>query len=199
MEILKQSPRAKSKAVSALKKGRVVVCPTDTVYGFLADATNKKAVEKIYKIKNRPRQKPLPVFVKDLKMAKKIAEISEQQEKILTLRLRSGQAKFWPGKHTFVLKRKKEIKLYGVQKDTIAIRIPKYKFLNDLLEKINRPLVQTSVNISGGKSLLKIKDIVKAFGVEKQIDIIIEGGNLKKSKSSKIIDLSKERTKILRQ
>ena len=60
-----------------------MICPTDTVYGLVADATNKKAVEKIFKIKKRPRSKPLAVFVKDIKMAKELAEIDERQEEIL--------------------------------------------------------------------------------------------------------------------
>src|SRR3989344_7445115 len=106
LEVLKPSKNVLNKAVKIIKNGGVVVCPTDTVYGFLADATNKKAVEKIYKIKKRPKSKFLPIFVKDLKTAKEIAEINKDQVKILTLRLRSGQGKFWPGKYTFILKRK---------------------------------------------------------------------------------------------
>ena len=120
-----------NKALLTFKNGGVVICPTDTVYGFLADATNKKAVDKIFKIKKRPKLKPLPIFVKDIKMAKELAEINKEQEKILK--------KYWPGKYTFILKRKPNIKLYGVHKNTIAIRIPKYKFLNNLLKKINKP------------------------------------------------------------
>ena len=70
MEILQNSKKSLPKTAAILKKGGVVICPTDTVYGFLADATNKKAVDKIFKIKRRPKSKPLPIFVKDLKMAK---------------------------------------------------------------------------------------------------------------------------------
>src|SRR3989338_11375193 len=125
-----------NETVSVLKSGGVVICPTDTVYGFLADASNKKAVEKIYKIKKRPKSKPLSVFVKDIKMAKEIAIIDEKQEKRLK--------KYWPGKYTFILKRKYtlnstavEFRVYGVKKDTIALRIPKCRFLNDILKKVN--------------------------------------------------------------
>lgn len=160
--------------------------PLIQVYGFLADALNKKAVEKIFKLKKRPSTKPLPVFVKDIKMAKELAEISSTQEKILKKR--------WPGKYTFVLKSKKS--------GTIALRIPKYKFLNDLLKKINKPLAQTSVNISGQPALTKIKDILDllkncATSEVAQI-LIIDGGDLPKSKPSAIIDLTKNKTKILR-
>jgi len=177
-----------NEVVNFLNKGGVIICPTDTVYGFLADATNKKAVAKIFKIKNRLRSKPLPVFIKDIKTAKDLVEINKEQEKNLK--------KNWPGKYTFILKIKKDVKLFGVDKKTIALRIPEYKFLNSLLKKINKPLVQTSANVSGQNAMFKISDIINQFS-SKDI-LIVDAGNLKKSKSSKIIDLTESKIKILR-
>lgn len=202
MKVVSQSVKIISEVSSLIKKGGVIVCPTDTVYGFLADATNKKAVEKIYKIKKRPKSKPLPIFVKDLKMAHSLAKISKEQKRIIK--------KYWPGKYTFILKRKNSSygssdvgrrMLYGVDKNTIALRIPRYKFLNDLLKKVNRPLVQTSVNVSGKSSLIKISDIkklVNSIGRMGLPMLIIEGGNLKKAKPSKIIDLVSRKLTRLR-
>jgi len=192
MEIIKiRNKNSNILAVESIKAGGVIACPTDTVYGLLADATNKKAVTKIYKIKERPKSKFLPVFVKDLKMAKDLAFIDKEQEGIIN--------KKWPGKYTFILERKKGIKLYGVDKNTIAIRIPKYKFLNNLLKKIDKPLVQTSVNISGESSLIKINDIMEVFTNRKSNpEVIIDAGNLLKNKSSTIIDLTKNNIKIIR-
>lgn len=176
------------KTISVFKKGGVVICPTDTVYGFLADAGNKKAVYRIYKIKKRAKSKPISLFVGDLKMAKELAEIDESQEKVLKRR--------WPGKYTFILKRKSGQKLYGTDKKTLAIRIPKHTFLQKLLKKFNGPLAQTSVNISNEKTLNKISDIIKVFG---GLDIlIIDGGDIEKAKASKIIDLTKNKSKIIR-
>lgn len=184
MKILKKSQKTLEKAVSILKKGGVVICPTDTLYGFLADAQNKKAVEKIFRIKKRPKSKPLPVFVKNLKMVEELTNIDKRSAKILK--------KFWPGKYTFILKRKNidPYKLYGVSGDTIAIRIPKYKFLNDLLRKINRPLVQTSVNISTQKPLNKARDTLSVFGKNRLVSLIINAGDAKKAKPSSIVDLT---------
>lgn len=179
MEITKQANKSLAIVVDFLNNGGVIICPTDTIYGFLALAENKKAVEKIYKIKKRPKSKPLPIFVKDIKMAKSLAEISEKQEKTIK--------KYWPGKYTFVLR---------AGKRTIALRMPKYKYLNNLLKKINKPLVQTSVNISNKPALTKISDIMDQFG--KLNVLAIDAGYLKKSKPSKIIDLTKEKIKILR-
>lgn len=179
-----------NKAIEILKNGGVIIFPTDTVYGFLADAGNKKAVEKIFKIKKRPKTKPLAVFVKDIKMAKKLAEISAEQKKILK--------KYWPGKFTFVLKRKPDINFYGMDKNTIALRIPKYKLLNDLLEKINKPLVQTSVNISGKPPMAKIIKIKNFFRPKAGISLVIDVGDLLKFKPSAIMDLTKNKIKFLR-
>ncbi len=181
-----------------------MICPTDTVYGLVADATNKKAVEKIFKIKKRPRSKPLAVFVKDIKMAKELAEIDERQEEILK--------KYWPGKYTFILKSKIQnsnaksnqkskiqiSKLIIGKGNTIGLRIPKYKFLNDLLKKINRPLAQTSANISGQPPLTKINDIIKKFGRTDLPTFIVDAGDLPKSKPSTIISLLEDKIKILR-
>jgi len=181
MEVIKLNKKAAEKAVEFINNGGVVIFPTDTVYGFLAAATNKKAVNKIYKIKRRPKTKPLSIFVKDLKTAKELAEINDKQIKILKSK--------WPGKYTFVLKEKNKNK-------TIALRIPKYKSVNDLLKKINKPLVQTSVNISGQDTLIKIADIKAQFS--KQKILLVDGGDLKKSKPSKIVDLTENKIKFLR-
>lgn len=228
METIKQSAGALNLAAAVIKRGGVVICPTDTVYGFLADAGNEKAVEEIYKIKKRQRSKPLPVFVIGIKMAKEIAEIDTpssasrrtteghdmRQEKILR--------KYWPGKYTFIIKSKikrqnakpqsknqkftQKLSNLIIGKDnTIGIRIPKYKFLNNLLKKVNRPLAQTSVNISGEPPLTKIEDIKARFtqnrgrsGVPQFLLLIIDGGDLKRAKPSKIIDLTTNKKIIVR-
>ncbi|XOB46669.1 MAG: L-threonylcarbamoyladenylate synthase [Candidatus Nealsonbacteria bacterium] len=191
MEILKAKTKNLVVAINIIKKGGVVVCPTDTVYGLIADAKNKNAVKKIFKIKKRVLKKPLPVFVKDLKMARSLADINKTQEKILK--------KVWPGKVTAVLKAKSTNLPIGIlSKDKkIGLRMPRYKLLNLLLEKLNYPLAQTSANISRKKASTKIREIVKQFKKEKyQPDLILDAGNLKPSLSSTVIDLTN--FKILR-
>ena len=80
---MKVSKESVTKAVNVLKRGGIVIFPTDTVYGFLADASDEKAVEKIFKIKNRPKKKPLSLFVKDIKMAKGLALVDDFSNKFL--------------------------------------------------------------------------------------------------------------------
>ncbi len=196
MEILKVDQKNFKKIINkvtkSIKKGEVIVCPTDTVYGLICDATNEKAVERVFKIKQRPKGKPIPIFVRDLKMAKRLVEIGREREKILK--------KIWPGKVTAVLKRRKEkIKLFGVGKDTIALRIPKYKLINELLKKLNCPLTGTSANISGKPASTKIRTVASQFKNQKFLpDLVLNGGNLRKSLPSTIIDLTKKKPKILR-
>lgn len=203
MRILKVNSKNFNKiikdTINYIKQGKVVICPTDTVYGLLADATNEKAVRKLLKIKKRRTQKPIPIFVKDLKMAKKLAYINKNQEKFLK--------KVWPGKVTVVLRRRKDCKLPKIlfgNKKTIGLRIPKYKIINQLLLIINLPLTGTSANISGKPASTKIKEVMKQFEKQPptkngggQPDLIIDAGNLKPSRPSTVIDLTKG-FKILR-
>lgn len=190
MQIIKEDQANIDELVATLKKGAVLVLPTDTVYGIICDATNKKAVKKIFEIKNREKSKPLPIFVKDIATAKKIAVIDADQEKMLHEK--------WPGAYTFVLARQGKLKIYGVKKDTIALRIPQYKFLNVLLEKLDRPLAQTSANIAGQPVGQGVKEILHQFlGKKYQPDILIDAGDLNEAQPSTIIDLTNN-NKVLR-
>jgi L-threonylcarbamoyladenylate synthase len=184
-------------AAKFIKNGKVIICPTDTVYGLICDATDKKAVKRIFKIKNRSELKPVPIFVKDIKLAEKIAEINENQKIFLR--------KKWPGKMTVVLKRKGKKKIYGVDKKTIAIRIPKHKLINLLFKKSDNFLAETSVNISGQPPLNDIKKIIQQFekgdfikNSEGKPDLIIDAGKLKSKKSSIVVDLTGKKYKVLR-
>ena len=113
MQTLKINQKNLKEIIEVIKQGKVIIFPTDTVYIPMADATSKKAVGKVFKIKRRLLKNPIPIFVKDIKMAKKLVKIDKNQERILK--------SVWPGKVTVVLKRKKtKIKLYGVYKKTMA-------------------------------------------------------------------------------
>lgn len=180
MEIIKLDLE---KAVKAIKEGKVLVCPTDTVYGLICDAGNEEALERLYKIKNRPKNKLIPVFISDIEMAKKIAEISREQEKFLS--------KVWPGAVTVVLKKKDG-------SGTIGLRIPNHKLLLGLAKQTG-PLAETSANISGQPDSTKIKEVLNQFrGRKFQPDLIIDGGDLPPSKPSKVIDLTVSPFKVLR-
>lgn len=180
-------------AAETIKNGEIIICPTDTVYGLLADASNEKAVKKVFKIKKRSFDKPSPVFIKDLKMARKLAEISKEQEKILN--------KFWPGQMTAILFAKSDIycRVGLVLSKKIGLRIPDYELIKYLLEKINKPLTGTSANISGEPIPTEIKEIINQFKNQKnKPDLIIDAGSLAETQPSTVVDLTEKKPKILR-
>ncbi len=188
MKIIQESKINIKEVITALKNGAVLVLPTDTVYGLVCDATNKKAVEKIYKIKKRDKSKPLPVFVKNIEMAKEYAVIRKDQEEFLKNK--------WPGATTVVLGSKDGLSPLVYKDNTVALRQPNYKLILKIIGLFKKPLAQTSANISNKPSTTIINDIVLDF---KNADVIIfDAGNLPKSKPSTIIDLTSDKIKIIR-
>ena len=141
-------------------------------------------MERIFKIKKREKSKPLGIFVKDIKTAKKYAFINKNQEKILKEK--------WPGKFTFILKKKPNcgLSLLVGNKETIGIRIPDYKLVVGILNRFKKPIVQTSANISGQPAATRIKEVLEQFN-SRQVkpDLVIDIGDLPKNKPSKVIDL----------
>jgi L-threonylcarbamoyladenylate synthase len=187
MEIISLTPQNGQKVVeytaAAIKSGKVVVSPTDTVYGLLADATNEKSVSRLYKIKRRDVSRYLPIFVKNMAMARKLAVIKPGREKLLEEK--------WPGKFTFIFNRKYLVKIFGIDNKTVALRIPSYPFVNSLLETLNIPLTGTSANISGQRSSTKIDEVIGQFiNYKIRPDLIINAGDLPESNSSAIIDIT---------
>lgn len=195
MEVLKINQKNFKKVITEatkyIKNGKVIICPTDTVYGLICDAKNKKAVEKIFKIKKRSFQKPISIFVKNLKAAKKYSKINKNQEKFLK--------KAWPGKTIVVLRVKGSFPSGIVcQWGKVGLRMSKYKLLNEILNKFKGPIAQTSANITGKPTPSTIQDILKQFKNKKwQPDIVINVGELS-GKPSKVIDLTMSPYKILR-
>ena len=183
----------------ALESRKVLVLPTDTVYGLVCDSKDEQAVKKIFDIKKRPLNKSIGIFVKDIEMAKRVAQITKEQERLLR--------KKWPGKITFILKKiqsdnrcRSELisGLIGT-KETIGVRIPDCKSIRQLFEKIDFALAQTSANISGRPATTKISEVLKQFeGRKIQPDLIIDAGNLPESESSTVIDLTTKKPQVLR-
>lgn len=192
------------KAVEALKRGGVVIYPTDTVYGLGANALDEKAVKKIFEIKGRDFNKPVSIIVKDREMAKNVANFDKDIEQILE--------KIFPGPITVILFKKKILSdtlTAGINK--IGIRIPDCKFTKILMENLDFPITTTSANISGKGATGDISEIIEQFTNQKikpayasieatagKPDLIIDAGILPESKPSTVIDLTGPEPKILR-
>ena len=123
-----------------LLNDQIILFPTDTVYGLLANGYSKQAMENLFLIKNRPQEKTFAIFTDK----KKLNQYVELNNRNLIL-----FEKFTPGAVTFILKNKNENLKHLEIEGKIGIRIPKNKFLQKLLENLNFPIIATSANISG--------------------------------------------------
>lgn len=176
------------KVVSVLKTGGIVVLPTDTIYGFSCDALNTRAVDKIYKIKNRKYEKPMIILVSNKEMLMKYCNIKNNIENDLI-------DKYMPGKLTIILNKKDNIpSIVTANKDTIAVRIPDNKDLIDIINKLGNPIISTSCNISNENPSYCIKDIDTE--IIKSVDYVVDGEKL--SNSSSTIVKVENKVKILR-
>ena len=175
------------KTFQVIKKGGIVVFPTDTVYGIGCNPYNANAVEKIYEIKSREKIKSLPVLAYSLDTVKEIARIDTFTEKIIK--------KYWPGPLTLILeltdkKLKKSLNL----DNKIAVRIPDSKCTLKLLEKCGL-LVGTSANISGSPPSTDPKECLKNIT---NYDVFLNGGTITSKGESTIIEIENEEIKIIR-
>lgn len=172
---------------------QVVAIKTDTVYGLICNSYDEKACKKIYKIKNREDKKPLSIFVKNVEEVKKYVDSS-----VLSEKLRNLMNKYWPGALTIILKKKDNVfNDITCGFNTIGIRIPDDKDLLEILNKVDFPLAQTSCNVSGEPEYKSAKEIKDKLG--DKIDLIVDGGEIKESIPSTVIEVKDHKIKVIRQ
>jgi L-threonylcarbamoyladenylate synthase len=183
--ILKINPRRPERdkikiAAEAIKKGGLVVFPTETVYGIGADAFDEKACAKIFRAKGRPSDNPIIVHVSDLRMAKCVAEIPPIYSNII--------AAIWPAPITFIMKARNELpKIVTAGLNTVAVRMPSNRVALELIKASGLPIAAPSANISKKPSSTSALHAIKYFG--KAVDVIIDSGRSKFGLESTILDL----------
>ncbi|HEY2752102.1 L-threonylcarbamoyladenylate synthase [Phenylobacterium sp.] len=146
-------------AVAALKRGGLVIMPTETVYGLAADAGDARAVAAVYAAKGRPAFNPLIAHVADVATARRIARFDERAERLA--------AAFWPGPLTLVLPVEDDALVCDLARaglDTVAVRSPAHLVAHALLEAFGGPLVAPSANRSGRPSPTTYADAVEETG-----------------------------------
>ena len=156
-----------SKAVQFIKSGKVVVFPTETVYGIGADATNNEACLKIFQFKNRPAINPLIVHVSSIEQAKEIGEFNDLATKIAE--------KFWPGPLSIVVSLKENANIapsVTAGLNTIAIRIPSYPLALELIRQSGVPIAAPSANPSNYISPTNAEHVTKHFKDNQEIFIL---------------------------
>ena len=172
--------------VNAFKKGKVVVYPTDTLYGIGCLATDRKAISRVFKIKKITPPKPLIVLIKNYRMLRSLCYVTKVQEKYIR-KLWSSRTSARPT--TLILRSRGQLpkEILG-EGGSLAVRLPQSDFLTKILVKLNQPIISTSLNITGCEPLSDIKVIGRYFKLL-QPDLIIDSGKTKKRRPSQIIDI----------
>lgn len=174
-----------------LKKGGIIIYPTETLYGLGCDALNEEAVKKVFKLKGRDFKKPLPVIIHNLSLLKEIVEEITPLGKSLIDR-------FWPGPLTLIFKasaKVPDILTAGTKK--IGVRISSNKLATDIVSFLSSPISATSANFSDDKASNRIDEIPEKL--KKEVDIVIDYGKLSQNLGSTIVDVSENKIKIIRE
>ena len=178
-------------AIAALRRGDVIVFPTETLYGLGADALNSRAVEQVFQLKGRDPLNPIPVLVADREMLHAVvAEVPEAAQKLIR--------RFWPGPLTLVLPARKEIpKPLCNPSGGVGVRISSQAIATTLVNALGRSLTATSANPSGKEPARTVEEAKMYFG--DQIEIFVNGGKLTAKTGSTVVEVMRERIKIIRE
>jgi L-threonylcarbamoyladenylate synthase len=171
-----------------LKTGKLVVYPTETLYGLGANPFDEAAVKRVYMVKKRPFDMPLSIAVRDLPMLEELAVLDEKARKLV--------AKFTPGPITILVTKKRNVPdILTSASMEIGIRIPDHPFALRLIEKCG-PIVSTSANLHSKPNPTDCETAIKDIGPK--VDICVDCGPCKVGKPSTIVQLSEGGVEIIR-
>ncbi len=179
-----------SDVAAALRRGEVIVFPTETLYGLGADALNVAAVEKVFQLKGRDSNQPFPVLVSDRSMLESlVGQIVPLAEKLM--------ARFWPGPLTLVLPARADIPQPLVNAaGGIGVRISSQPVAQEIVKMLGRPLTATSANPSGqpaAHTVVQAKDYFSG-----KVEIFVDGGELASRTGSTVAEVARNKIKIIR-
>jgi L-threonylcarbamoyladenylate synthase len=178
-------------AARALRSGRLVAFPTETVYGLGGDATSDRAVAAIFAAKGRPSFNPLIVHVSNIASAAQFAELSGKAQAVAR--------RFWPGPLTLVLPRRRDCRislLATAGLDSVALRVPAHQIAQTLLMMAGLPLAAPSANPSGRLSPTTADHVLAELG--DTAEFVIDGGPCQVGVESTVLSLLDDRPRILR-
>jgi len=179
------------RGIPILKQGGIIAYPTDTVYGLGACVSIHQAVERVYAVKERPRNMALPLLLAD---TSQITQVAYPVPPIAWLLIES----FLPGALSIVLPRSNSVPdIITGGGATVAVRIPAHPVPVALAKGLGTPIVGTSANLSGKPSALTADEVNSQFG--NKIDLIIDGGRCPGGKESTVVDVTGETPVILRE
>jgi tRNA threonylcarbamoyl adenosine modification protein (Sua5/YciO/YrdC/YwlC family) len=191
IEINTRNPQQRliTKVVEVIKKGGIIAYPTDTYYGIGCDIMNKKAIEKIYLLKQRDKIKPFSFLCSDLKNISHYAKVSNFAYKTMRRLL--------PGPYTFVLEGSKLVpKIMLTKRKTAGIRVPDNSICLELVKELGNPIISTSASMPDGTLFFDPSLIHDYF--QSRIDIVIDGGPVPGFPSS-VISLINDMPEVIRE
>lgn len=178
------------RAASALREGKLVIFPTETVYGLAADAFDAGAVAKVYAAKHRPFSEALPVQVGEKQDIKKVAaSIPASAQKLID--------RFMPGPITIILNKNAKVpEIVTANGRTIGVRMPNHPVALEVLWEFGRPIIATSANIHGGAEPLTAADAVAQLG--ESVEIVLDSGPARLGQASTVVDVTQDPPRVLR-
>lgn len=177
-----------ARAAEALKAGGLVAFPTDTVYGVAALPWNVDAVLRLYEVKQRPSDLPIPLLLSDADQLSRVAMLPDRFKQLL--------ARFWPGGLTLVLPKTESVSDAISPRPTVATRIPDLPLARRLIREAGGVLAVTSANVSGQPSSITAQEVEEQLGG--RIDLILDGGPCRGGVPSTILDCSVSPPLLLR-
>lgn len=178
-------------AAQALREGRLVAFPTETVYGLGADATNDAAVASVYAAKGRPSFNPLIVHVPDAETGFTLGDFSPEAQRLATA--------LWPGPLSIVVPRRAGCPvslLASSGLESIAIRVPSHPMALDFLKAAGRPVVAPSANPSGKISPTSAEHVRRHL--KDKVAVVLDGGRCKVGVESTVVSFLEDGPKLLR-
>ena len=167
-------------ATELLRSGSLVAFPTDTVYGLAAYPWEEAAVERLYQVKQRPKELPIPLLLSDSAEVERVA--------MLPARCRALSERFWPGGLTLVLEKKASVSRSITDRPTVAVRVPNLPLARDIIRRVGGVLAVTSANISGAASPVTAREVREQLGG--RIALIVDGGSCPAGVPSTVLDCS---------
>jgi L-threonylcarbamoyladenylate synthase len=187
---LEPSPDALDRAEAAIRLGQVVAIPTDTLYALVADPFDLRAVRQIYHAKGRENQRALPLFVRDALMVEELAREVPPRFQILARR-------FWPGPLTIIMAASATLPLRATgNTGRLAVRQSRSRLVDELLARMNQPLVATSANLSGHPTC---RSGIEVFGMmDGRVDLVLDGGPTS-GVGATTLDITEEQWQVIRE
>jgi L-threonylcarbamoyladenylate synthase len=178
-------------AVEALKRGHVIVFPTETLYGLGADALNEAAVKKVFQLKGRDSHNPIPVLVANQEMLHTlVATVPPVARKLME--------RYWPGPLTLVLPGQKNLpKPVCNPAGKVGVRISSQPIATLLVNGLGRPLTATSANPSGKEPARTLQEAENYFA--QRVDVFVAGGTLTSKSGSTVVEVMEDSIEIIRE